>query len=76
MTGHSPAREYTFFYGKGNENQLGRPRPRWVHNSRIDLGEVGWGDVNWISLAQDRNCLIALVNSVSINCWEILLSGL
>jgi hypothetical protein len=21
----------------------------------MDLGEVGWGDVDWISLAQDRN---------------------
>jgi hypothetical protein len=31
---------------------LGRPRRRWVDNIRIDLGEVGWGDVDWI--AQDR----------------------
>jgi hypothetical protein len=34
---------------------LGRPRRRWVNNIRMDLGEVGWGDVNWIGLAQDRN---------------------
>jgi hypothetical protein len=34
---------------------LGRPRRRWVDNTRIDLGEVGWGDVDWIGLAQDRN---------------------
>jgi hypothetical protein len=26
-----------------------------VDNIRMDLGEVGWGDVDWISLAQDRN---------------------
>jgi hypothetical protein len=26
-----------------------------VDNIRIDLGEVGWGDVNWIGLSQDRN---------------------
>jgi hypothetical protein len=25
---------------------LGRPRSRWVDNIRIDLGEVGWGDVD------------------------------
>jgi hypothetical protein len=25
---------------------LGRPRLRWVDNIRIDLGEVGWGDVD------------------------------
>jgi hypothetical protein len=30
----------------------------------MDLGEVGWGDVDWIGLAQDRNRLRALVNSV------------
>jgi hypothetical protein len=35
-----------------------------VDNIRIDLGEVGWGDVDWISLAQDRNRCRALVNSV------------
>jgi hypothetical protein len=27
----------------------------WVDNIRMDLGEVGWGDVDWIGLAQDRN---------------------
>jgi hypothetical protein len=25
---------------------LGRPRCRWVDNIRMDLGEVGWGDVD------------------------------
>jgi hypothetical protein len=30
----------------------------------IDLGEVGWGDVDWIGLAKDRNRWRALVNSV------------
>jgi hypothetical protein len=34
---------------------LGRPRRRWVDNIRMDLGEVGWRDVDWIGLAQDRN---------------------
>jgi hypothetical protein len=34
---------------------LRRPRRRWVDNIRMDLGEVGWGDVDWIDLAQDRN---------------------
>jgi predicted small integral membrane protein len=41
---------------------LGRPRRRWV-DIRMDLGEVGWGDVEWIGLAQDRNMWRALVNS-------------
>jgi hypothetical protein len=26
-----------------------------VDNIRMDLGEVGWGDVDWIDLANDRN---------------------
>jgi hypothetical protein len=29
---------------------LGRPRRRWVNNIRMDLGEVGWGNVDWIGL--------------------------
>jgi hypothetical protein len=37
------------------ERPLGRPRNRWVDNIRMDLGEVGWVDVDWIGLAQDRN---------------------
>jgi hypothetical protein len=39
---------------------LGRPRRRWGDN----IGEVGWGDVDWIGLAQDRNRWRALVNSL------------
>jgi hypothetical protein len=35
-----------------------------VDNIRMDLGEVGWGDVDWIGLAQDRDRWRALVNSV------------
>jgi hypothetical protein len=43
---------------------LGRPRFRWVDNIRNDLGEVGWGDADWIGLAKDRNRWTAVVNSV------------
>jgi hypothetical protein len=43
---------------------LGRPRRRWVDNISMDLGEVGWGDVDWIGLAQDMNRWRAVVNSV------------
>jgi hypothetical protein len=48
---------------KGKRPQ-GRPRCKWVDNIRMDLGEVGWGDMDWIGLAQDRNRRRALVNSV------------
>jgi hypothetical protein len=30
----------------------------------MDLGEVGWGNVGWIGLTKDRNRWRALVNSV------------
>jgi hypothetical protein len=43
---------------------LGRPRRRWVDNIMMYLREVGWGDVDWIGLAEDRNRWRALVNSV------------
>jgi hypothetical protein len=43
---------------------LGRPIRSWVDNIRMDLVEMGWGDVDWIGLAQDRDRWRALVNSV------------
>jgi hypothetical protein len=43
---------------------LGRPRRIWVDNIRMDLVEVGCGDVDWIGLAQDRDRWRALVNEV------------
>jgi hypothetical protein len=47
---------YRLLVGKRKgKRQLGRPRHRWVDNIRIHLGEVGWGDVDWTGLAQDRN---------------------
>jgi hypothetical protein len=56
---------YRLLVGKSEgKRPLGRPRRRWVDHIRMDLGEVGWGDVNWIGLAQDRNRWRALVNSV------------
>jgi hypothetical protein len=35
-----------------------------MDNIRLDLGEVGLGDVDWIGLAQDRDKWRALVNAV------------
>jgi hypothetical protein len=43
---------------------LGRPRSRWLDNIWMDHEEVGWGDVDWIGLAQDRDRWRALVNSI------------
>jgi hypothetical protein len=54
---------------------LGRPRSSWVDNIRMDLGEAGWGDVDWIGLAQDRNrwralCKFGIEPSGSMKCWK------
>jgi hypothetical protein len=60
---------YMLLVGKPEgKRPLGRPRRRWVDNIRLDLGEVGWGDVDWIDLAPDRNRWRALVNSI-LNLW-------
>jgi hypothetical protein len=34
---------------------LGGPRRRWEDEIRMDLREIGWGSVEWIQLAQDRD---------------------
>jgi hypothetical protein len=43
---------------------LGRKRRRWVHIIKMDLREIGWDDMDWIHLAQDRNQWRVLVNTV------------
>jgi hypothetical protein len=56
---------YRLLVEKPDEKRpLRRPRRRWVDNIRMDLGEVGCGNVGWIGLAKDRNRWRALVNSV------------
>jgi hypothetical protein len=60
---------YRLLVGKPEgKRPLGRPRRRWLDYIRVDLVEVGWSDVDWIGLAQDRGRWTALVNSV-INLW-------
>jgi hypothetical protein len=43
---------------------LGRPRCKWMDNIKMDLVEIGWGSVDWIGLAQDREKWKAVVNAV------------
>jgi hypothetical protein len=38
---------YRLLVGKPEgKRSLGRRRRRWVDNIKMDLGEVGWGDVD------------------------------
>jgi hypothetical protein len=41
----------------------GRPRRRWRDNIKMDLQEVGCGDMDWIELDQYRYRWRALVNA-------------
>jgi hypothetical protein len=43
---------------------LGRPRRRWEDGIKMDLRVIGWGCVEWIQLAQDRDRWRAVVNAV------------
>jgi hypothetical protein len=43
---------------------LGRPRGRWEDGIIMDIEETGYGSVDWIQLAQDRDRRSALVNTV------------
>jgi hypothetical protein len=57
---------YRLLVGKPEgKRPLGRPRRRWVDNIKMDLLEIGWGGVDWIGLAQDRDKWRALVNAVT-----------
>jgi hypothetical protein len=52
---------YRLLMGKSEgKRPLVRPRRRWVDNIRMDVVEVGWGDVDWIGLAQDRKSGVLL----------------
>jgi len=55
-----------FWWGRPEgKRPLGRPRPRWEDNIKMDLQKVGWG-MDWIDLAQDRDrgrvLVIAVMN--------------
>jgi hypothetical protein len=52
---------YRVFVGKPEgKRSLGKHRHRWKDNIKMDIQEVGLGDMYWTDLAQNR----ALVNAV------------
>ena len=46
------------------KSSLARSRRRWEDNITIDVQEVGWGDMDWIDLARDKDRWQAVVNAV------------
>jgi hypothetical protein len=56
---------YRLLVGKPEGKRLlGKPRHKWVDIVQMDVGEVGWSDVDWIGLAEDTNWRKVLVNAV------------
>jgi len=56
---------YRVLVGKPEgKRPLGRPRRRWVDNTRTDPQKVGCSYMDWIGLAQDRDGWRRLVSAV------------
>jgi hypothetical protein len=56
---------YKILGEKSERNRpLGRTRCRWEDNIKVDITEIGYGVVDWIHMAQDRDLWRALVNTV------------
>jgi hypothetical protein len=67
---------YRLLEGKlEGKRPLGRPRRTWVDNIRMDLGEVGWGDVDWNWSGSgweqvESSCKSGIEPLGPIKCWE------
>ena len=56
---------YRFMVGRREGKiQLEKPRHGWEDNTKTDLQEVGWGDMDWIDLAQETDSWRVFVNEV------------
>jgi hypothetical protein len=60
---------YRILLGKAEgKKPQGRTKRRRVDNIKMDLRVIGWGVMDWIDLAQDRDQWRTLVNTV-LNLW-------
>jgi hypothetical protein len=71
---------YKVLMGKPEgKKPLGRPRRMWEYGIGMDLREIGFGGVDWIRLAQDRDrwfcCYVQNDSELSTFCSEETLSA-
>jgi hypothetical protein len=57
----APLEEYIWVIGRKSRR---KSRRRWVDNIKVNLGEIGLRDVDWIGLAQDKEKRRASVNAI------------
>jgi hypothetical protein len=48
------------------KRSLERPRRAWVDTTKMNLVGMGWDDVDWIRLAQDRYSFVSAVMSLRV----------
>jgi hypothetical protein len=53
-----------YWWESHKEKSQNRPKCRQLNNIKMDFGETGWGGMEWINLAQDRDQWKVLVNTV------------
>jgi hypothetical protein len=54
----------------------GKPRRRWENGIRIDLIEIGLGGVDWIQVAEDRDCWLAVDEPLGFCATKLVIFGL
>jgi hypothetical protein len=60
---------YRVLVGKPEgKRPLERLECRWEDNIKMDFQEIGWGDLHWIDVAQDKVKWRALVNAMMNRC--------
>jgi len=65
LTGERERGPYRVLVGRaGGERPFGRPRCRWEGDIEMDLQKVGWGCMDWIALARERDRSRESVNAV------------
>jgi hypothetical protein len=56
---------YRVLVGKPEgKRPLERPRRRWEDGIKMYFREIGWGSMEWIRLAHDRDLWLSVVNAV------------